>query len=100
MERLYVNPLTRITLHFKDGAALDFLMDKPIPQVAAMVAVGRLLGETHNTLNIDLPEAGDVTFRVSATNGHYRVRVEGKPVLDGGTLEQALAAVADALPRT
>lgn len=50
------NPAVRITLHFQDGAALDFIFEKPVPQVTIMATMGGLLGKTGNPMHIDLPE--------------------------------------------
>jgi hypothetical protein len=49
------NPTTGITLHFQDGSALEFALEKPVRQVEIMAFMGELLGKTGNPFKIDLP---------------------------------------------
>mgnify|MGYP001573483185 CR=1 FL=1 len=50
------NPLTAITLHFKDGAALRFDMEKPVRQVEVMAFIGEFCAKTGNPLKMAIPD--------------------------------------------
>ncbi|MDP3063196.1 MAG: hypothetical protein Q8O40_08320 [Chloroflexota bacterium] len=48
------NPLVRVTFHFRDGVSLEQKFDPPVPQFAAMRALGRLVAQLGAALNIEL----------------------------------------------
>lgn len=49
------NPLVKLTLHFLDGAALSQVFTTPVPQPAAMRALGRLVSYLGADLQLELP---------------------------------------------
>jgi DNA-binding NarL/FixJ family response regulator len=46
------NPLTSITLRFKDGAVLRQVLKRAVPQVEVMAALGRMIAELGDELNL------------------------------------------------
>jgi len=56
------NPLTAVTLHFKDGVALRQVFTNPVPQAKAMAALGQMVANLGGELKIEL--APDIFERI------------------------------------